>query len=65
MIDASISVDRMRDLVRPGRFNGCDARFAALAAVAALCASCAESLGSRPRAAGSRSGVDELMAPII
>jgi hypothetical protein len=78
MIDATVSCGRMRGLARPGRFQGCDARFAAFAAFAAdaaLCASCAErlidaigiaeSLGTRPRAAGPRSGVDELMAPIV
>ena len=71
MIDATVSCGRMRGLARPGPFQGCDARFAALAA---LCASCAErlidatgiaeSLGTRPRAAGPRSGVDDLMASI-
>ena len=72
MIDAPISSGRMRNLARLGRFQRCDARFAALAA---LCASCAErlteatgiaeSLGPRPRAASPRPDVDELVASII
>ena len=73
MIDAPISCVRLRDLARLGRFQGCDARFAALAA---LCASCAErltdattgiaeSLGPGPRAANPRAGAGDLVASII
>ncbi len=75
MTDAPISCVRMRVLACLGRFQGCDARFAALAALAAPCASCAErlidatgiaeALCPRPRAAGPRTGVDDLMASII
>ncbi len=71
MIDATISCVRSRDLARLGRFQGSDARFAALA----LCATCAErltdatgiaeSLGPRPRAASSRPGADDLVASLI
>ena len=72
MIDAPISVGRMRALAPPGRFQGCDARSAA---VAALCASraerltdatgIAESLVPRPRAASPRPAADDLVASII
>jgi hypothetical protein len=72
MIDAPISVGRMRALARPGSFQGCDARSAA---VAALCASraerltnatgIAESLDPRHRAASPRPATDDLVASII
>ena len=72
MIDAPISCVRMRGLARLGRFQGCDAHFAASAA---LCASwterltdatgIVEALGPRPRAASPRPGVDVLEASII
>ncbi len=72
MIDATISRVRRRDLARLGRFQGCDARFAALASLRASRAerltdptSIAESLGPRPRAASPRPGADVLVASII
>ena len=72
MTDAMISRVRLRGLARLGRFQGCCARGAG---AAALCASgaerltdawgIAEALGTRPRAASPRPGVDDLVASVI
>ena len=72
MIAATVSCGRMRDLTRLGRFQVCDARYAA---VADLCASCAErltdatgiaeSIGPLPGAASPHPGDDDRVASII